>query len=221
MFGGAQPLYMENKKWMQFVESFILLPVLTMSSVPVGSISQATVNIVNIPLFASLQKQNIKTSNLLALNDAIDLEVVTLQAKAYAIDSYFEARKMPLKGVGMKMVLEAKKNNLDWRLLPAIAVRESTGGKFACKTANYNSFGWGSCKIGFNSNEEAIETVAKNLGGNNPKTERHYDNRTTRQILHAYNPPSIVPRYAEQVMAVMSAIGKEDMTPTTTTPATV
>ena len=36
---------------------------------------------------------------------------------------------MPLFGMGMKMCKEAEKNELDWRLLPAIAVRESTGGK--------------------------------------------------------------------------------------------
>ncbi len=186
------------------------MPALTISSVPVGSISQATINVVNTPLFASLQKQNIKTPNLLAANNAVDLEVVTLQAKAYAIDSYFEAREMPLKGVGMKMILEAKKNNLDWRLLPAIAVRESTGGKFACKTVDHNPFGWGSCKIGFNSNEKAIETVAHNLGGNNPKTSHHYNDKTTLQILRAYNPPSVIPRYAEQVMSIMKDIGDAD-----------
>ncbi len=201
---------MRNKKWIRFAESFTLLPALTISSVPVGSISQATINVVNTPLFASLQKQNIKTPNLLAANNAVDLEVVTLQAKAYAIDSYFEAREMPLKGVGMKMILEAKKNNLDWRLLPAIAVRESTGGKFACKTVDHNPFGWGSCKIGFNSNEKAIETVAHNLGGNNPKTSHHYNDKTTLQILRAYNPPSVIPRYAEQVMSIMKDIGDAD-----------
>ena len=119
---------------------------------------------------------------------------------------------MPLLGMGMKMVEEAEKNNLDWRLLPAIAVRESTGGKFECKKVSNNPFGWGSCKIGFDSNEEAIETVARNLGGNNPNTEKHYDNKTTKQILRAYNPPSIVLRYAEQVISIMNAIGPEDMT---------
>ena len=134
----------------------------------------------------------------------------TLQIKADAIDSYFKVRGLPFASLGMKMVLEAEKNNLDWRLLPAIAMRESTGGKFDCKKADFNAFGWGSCKIGFKSHEEAIEVVAKNLGGNNPNTARHYDNKTTMQILRAYNPPSIVKRYAEQVMAIMDAIGEAD-----------
>ncbi len=162
-----------------------------------GSISQAVVNVSNTPSVVS-EKQN------------IEAEVVDQKAKADAIDAYFKNHAMPLAGTGMTMVLEAQKNDIDWRLLPAIAVRESTGGQHACKKATHNSFGWGSCKVSFKSNEQAIETVARNLGGNNPKTSHHYDDKTTKEILHAYNPPSIVPRYAEQVMSIMDTIGKED-----------
>jgi len=115
-------------------------------------------------------------------------------------------------GMGEKMVEEALKNDLDWRLLPAIAVRESTGGKHECKRVPNNAFGWGSCKISFKSNEQAIETVALNLGGNKPNTARHYDEKTVIEILRAYNPPSIVPKYAEQVMAIMDVIGDENLT---------
>lgn len=201
VFGEAQSLNMKNKNLIRFVESFIILPALTISSsMPAGSISQAVLNIVNTPSAVSLEKQN---------NQPSDIEKIKAQ-KAESIDAYFRARNMPLAGTGMKMVLEAEKNEIDWRLLPAIAVRESTGGKNACKKVENNSFGWGSCKIGFDSNEEAIEIVARNLGGNNPNTARHYDDKTTKQILRAYNPPTIVRRYAEQVMDIMNAIGVED-----------
>ena len=118
---------------------------------------------------------------------------------------------MPLEGMGKKMVEESIKNDLDWRLLAAISVRESTGGKFDCVKVSYNPFGWGSCKIGFDSNEDAIETVAKNLGGNNPNTARHYSGKTTREILKAYNPPSIVPKYVDQVISIMNEIGDKDL----------
>ncbi len=196
------------------MESFILLPVLTMSGMPMGntmgSVSQAVANIVNAP-FTALQKQNILTYESLALNDAIKKKLEDQKAKAVAIDEYFKARSMPLEGTGIKMVLEAEKNDLDWRLLPAIAVRESSGGKNACKKVQNSSFGWGSCKIGFNSNEHAIELVAFNLGGNNPKTSHHYDDKTTKQILRAYNPPSVVPLYVEQVISIMNAIGEADV----------
>ena len=119
---------------------------------------------------------------------------------------------MPLSGYGMKMVEEAEKNNLDWRLLAAISVIESTGGKYKCKTAKDNPFGWGSCRIGFNSTEEAIEVVARNLGGNNPKTAYYYANKNTEGILKSYNPPSIVPDYSEKVFRVMNTIGEKELT---------
>ena len=202
------------------MESFILLPVLTMSSVPVGAISQTVIGIVNTPSIVSSQKQNTEASGQpaspdlggLAINETIDQKLAAQKTKADIIDAYFKAGDMPLAGMGMKMVQEAEKNNIDWRLLPAIATRESTGGQNACKKVTNNPFGWGSCKIGFNSIDEAIETVALNLGGNNPVTAMHYKNKTIKQILHAYNPPSVVPHYAEQVMAIMNAIGAENMT---------
>jgi len=165
---------------------------------------------IEIPRTVLVPQLNIAVTGALALNQAVDPEAESLKAKAEAIDAYFRERKMPLEGMGKKMVEEAIKNELDWRLLPAIAVRESTGGKFECKRVPNNAFGWGSCKIGFKSNEQAIEVVAKNLGGNNPKTAKHYDDKTTKEILRAYNPPSIVPKYVDQVISIMDTIGDED-----------
>jgi hypothetical protein len=210
---------MKNIKLIRFVEALILLPMTTMSGVPVGPIAQATANIVGnsiSPQTVLSQKLNsideFLTQKDIKTNVSVEESNNKIKAeKADLIDTHFKERDMPLVGMGMKMVEEAEKNGLDWRLLPAIAVRESTGGKFACKKATYNSFGWGSCKISFKSNEQAIETVARNLGGNNPKTAHHYDEKTTKEILRAYNPPSIVLRYAEQVMAIMDAIGPSEL----------
>lgn len=146
------------------------------------------------------------------LENAKEVEAkIVLQAKAKAVDAYFRDRDMPLVGKGEKLVVEAEKNGLDWRLVAAIAVRESTGGKHACKKAPNNPFGWNSCKVGFDSYDEAIETVARNLGGNNPNTAFHYKNKDVVGILRAYNPPSVVPKYAEQVMSIMNAIGQAEV----------
>jgi hypothetical protein len=130
----------------------------------------------------------------------------TLEDRAAKIDAYYAKNDMPLEGYGMKMVLEAQKHDLDWRIIPAIAVRESTGGKHACKKATFNPFGWGSCKISFASYDKAIETLATNLAGKNPNTARAYGNKSTRGILESYNPPSVVPTYASEVMSIMSRI---------------
>ncbi len=203
---------MKNNNLIRFVQSLVLLPVVTMSG-PIPSIH-------NIEMHQNVlvQKLNITTNGILTLNQVInpkvDPSVQILKDKAEAIDAHFAKYDMPLQGMGMKMVEEAEKNGLDWRLIPAIAVRESTGGKFECKKVPNNAFGWGSCKIDFKSNEEAIETVARNLGGNNPNTAHHYGDKTTIEILRAYNPPSVVPRYAEQVISIMNEIGGDvEVTP--------
>lgn len=195
---------MKKNNLIRFAQSLVFLPVMTLS---LGNVHN-----IEIPQNELVQKLNITANGALALNQAPDPEAEILKAKAEAIDTYFKEHDMPLEGTGAKMVSEAEKNELDWRLLPAIAVRESTGGKHECKKVENNAFGWGSCKIGFKSNEEAIEIVAKNLGGNNPKTAKHYDDKTTKEILQTYNPPSVVRKYAEQVMRIMSQIGDENLT---------
>ena len=175
---------MKNNNLIRFVQSLVLLPVIT-ASFPFSGISNA-----NLSQDVLVKKVNIEAKGLVTLNKVADPEAgpssQVLKARAEAIDAYFAERDMPLKGMGEKMVEEALKNDLDWRLLPAIAVRESTGGKFECKKVPNNPFGWGSCKIGFKSNEQAIETVARNLGGNNPNTARHYDEKTVIEVLSLF-----------------------------------
>ncbi len=161
------------------------------------SLSAFTVGIDNF-VITNTEEQNLSAQERLLQKER--------EEKAAKIDAYFASGDMPLAGYGMKMVLEAEKNDLDWRLIPAIAVRESTGGKYACKSVPYSAFGWGSCKIGFKSYDHAIESLAEHLGGNNPRTARYYDNKSIEQILKTYNPPSVVPTYAKEVIAVMDKI---------------
>ena len=207
---------MKNNNLIRFVQSLVLLPLLT-ASLPLTSI-----NSINPSQNVLVKKVNIEAISGVALNQVITPEANLvsaqifkdkMQAEADSIDAYFTEHDMPLAGTGMTMVKEAYLNDLDWRLLPAIAVRESTGGKNACDKVKFNPFGWNSCKTGFDSYEDAITTVAENLGGNNPSTAHHYDNKTVKEILQAYNPPSIIPRYANQVMSIMDALGDADVSP--------
>lgn len=125
------------------------------------------------------------------------------EQKAAIIDTYFKERSMPLKGTGMTFVLVAEKYGLDYRLLPAIAIRESSGGKAAC---GFNPFGWGSCKLhNFKSYEDAIEALGKNLGGANQKTARYYAGNSTYEKLYHYN-GTVVPTYPDEVIAIMDYI---------------
>ncbi|MEZ0209043.1 MAG: hypothetical protein ACAH17_02620 [Candidatus Paceibacterota bacterium] len=123
--------------------------------------------------------------------------------KAEAIDTYFKERSMPLEGTGMTFVLVAEKYGLDWTLLPAIGIRESSGGKAAC---GHNPFGWGSCKLhNFGSYEQAIEALGKNLGGANEKTARYYAGKSTKEKLYYYN-GTVVPTYPDEVIAIMKKV---------------
>lgn len=201
---------MTNKNWVRFVHSLVLLPFLT--TMPLGNVKDANI-ITDKPLTLSIQL-NTSSVDLFALNKAEDEEKekeLILSKKAEIIDNYYKTRNMSLYGYGRKMVEEAEKNDIDWRLIPAISVIETTGGRHLCKNpkAGNNPFGWGSCKIGFKSFDEAIEKIALNLGGNNPKTAHHYDGKTTLEIINKYNPPSIVPDYSKKIFKVMNTLGDE------------
>lgn len=128
----------------------------------------------------------------------------SVEVHAKSIDAYFRKRKMPLAGYSEAFVAAAK-CGIDPYLLPAIAVKESSGGKFM-PAGSFNPFGWASGRIKFQSFEKAIEIVGWNLCGNNPRTARYYRNKTTEQILRAYNPPSIEKLYAPRVVKIMDAI---------------
>jgi hypothetical protein len=180
---------MQRQKIGQFLRSFVLLPVAA-ATLSTGSIATPTT-----PPTVPLIQQNIVAPDPATIKKALQAE------EAQKIDAYFHDRKMPLEGYGPKMVAEAEKNGLDWRVLPAIAVRESTGGIHACKRVAHNFFGWGGCTIGFKSADEAIETVARNLGGNNPKTASYYDG-DLKDVLETYNGLAVA-SYANDVMGIM------------------
>lgn len=131
-----------------------------------------------------------------------DLAMIILDEQAQAIDAYFAVRGMPLLGYGFKMAQEAQKYELDWRLLPAISVQESGGGKHAVWRCKNNPFGWASCDVKFESVEQAIEVVALNLAGDNPKTEKYYKNKDLKDKLYYYN-GTVVSHYPQTVLAIM------------------
>ncbi len=206
---------MQKNISMRFVNSLLLLPLVTLS-VPSGTIEKSDIAVEKSSQIAYTEKLNIPSLGLFSDNiEEKSEEEKILEIKAAAIDKYFADRSLPLEGYGRKMVLEAEENDIDWRLLPAIAMRESTGGKFACGgklSSEWNPWGWNSCKgKGFSSMEESIEKMAQHLGGNHPKTKQWYADKTTVQILRTYNPPSVVAKYADQVVKIMNTISEQNI----------
>lgn len=115
------------------------------------------------------------------------------------IDAYFSKYNMPMAGYGARLVAAADECGIDWRLLPAIAVRESTGGK---RMQYNNPFGWGGAHIPFSDINDAIDVVATNLCGNNPNTDQWYSTTSTYKKLYYYN-GTVVPTYPKEVQWIM------------------
>jgi hypothetical protein len=174
-------------------------------------------SVVTIPLFAIVPITGIASQ---AINPSIEIgkivssviepkviitpeEQVRIE-RAAKIDALLEKYNSPLAGYGMKFVIEAEKNDIEWNLLVSIAGVESTFARHACKKATNSFLGYGSCKIDFKSADDAIEKVSASLGGNNPNTAHHYDGKTTAQILRKYN--SVIPDYPQKVYRIMKMI---------------
>jgi hypothetical protein len=110
-------------------------------------------------------------------------------ARTKIIENFFKTYKSPLSDKAPVFIAVADKYQLDWRLLPAISMQESNGGKRIIKNSN-NPFGYGiygSLVLKFVSWEEAIERVGKAL------REDYLDQglKTPTQIMAKYTPPSL------------------------------
>lgn len=184
---------MNKNKITEFLQSVIAIPMLAIA-VPLTGLSSVT-----NPIVAPLAEGQVSEASMITTQ-----EELMLQKQGEAIDAYFATYKAPLEGYGKKFAIEAKKNDIDWRLLAAISMRESTGGKQACKRVPNSVFGYGSCKLSFKSIDESIEIVSRSLGGNNPKTSHHYEGKTTLEILRKYN--SVIPNYPKEVVRIMEKI---------------
>jgi hypothetical protein len=112
----------------------------------------------------------------------------TADAREELIRQYLKAYYSPLEPYSYKIVSEADKYGLDYRLLVAIAQQESN----LCKIippGTYNCWGWGihsKGTLGFSSFEEGIETVSAGI-------KENYINKgltTIDDIMSKYTPMS-------------------------------
>ena len=121
--------------------------------------------------------------------------------KAQKIETYLRVNRgnAPLAKHAEKFVEVANKYGLDYRLLPAISVMESEGGKKLFRP--YNAWGWG--KSGFANWKEGIYSVSKGLG-------KYYSNGlTTPKLISKYYCPPSADGWANKVQYVMNEISKQ------------
>lgn len=95
-------------------------------------------------------------------------EVIEADARSLIIRNYLKTYQSPLTPYSDYIVQTADKYSIDWRLITAIAMKES-GLCRIIPPGTHNCWGWGihsKGTLGFDSYEEGIETVTKGLREN-------------------------------------------------------
>lgn len=108
-------------------------------------------------------------------------DLISIRERADRIRKFYKRWNSPMADHAEFIVETADHFGIDWRLIPAISIVESSGGVHCFKP--YNAFGWG--RMSFANFEESIYTVTKGLA-----TKYGSDNPLV--IAYAYCPPNAV-----------------------------
>jgi hypothetical protein len=122
-------------------------------------------------------------------------------ARVEALRGFFRSIHSPLAPLAADFVQAADHNGLDWRLLPSIAMVESSGG---IHYKNRNIFGWGSGHTKFRSIRSSIHYVASRLS-----RSRLYAGKDVLAVLRTYNP--VRPEYPYRVLRVMGRLPADSL----------
>lgn len=116
--------------------------------------------------------------------DSRVLGVEITDSRPYIVENFL--KNTPLEPYSDEMVTVADKYQLDYRLIPAIAMKETGGGK-AAPDGSYNAWGFENGRTDFSNWDSAIESVGKTL-----KTK--YADKglvTPEEIMPIYAPPQV------------------------------
>ena len=111
------------------------------------------------------------------------------------LESFFQSFGCPAPHYVDEYVGAADSFAIDYRLLPAISVLESTCGVY--QRLN-NRWGWDSARKGFSSFRAGLQYIARQLSEG-----RFYKNKSLEEKVRVYNPN---PEYARQVRRLMLKI---------------
>ena len=111
------------------------------------------------------------------------------------LEAFFRAYDCPGPFHVQEYLRAADSHALDYRILPAISLVESTCGAFQLMN---NRWGWDSTQSGFESVPAGIDYITAQLA-ENPK----YKGKTVKEKLFTYNP---YPAYVRQVERLMRQI---------------
>jgi len=96
------------------------------------------------------------------------------------VEAFFQAYSCPAPTHAAEYVRAADLYGIDYRILPAISLLESTCGSFQ---RGNNHWGWDSLRTAFPSVEHGIDFVTRQLAQANPYRDRDLDGK-----LFSYNP---------------------------------
>jgi hypothetical protein len=135
----------------------------------------------------------------LASGATIKPETAVTDARAVRLEGFFNAYRCPGPLHIADYLRAADTYGIDYRLLPALSIRESTCGRHA---RGNNQWGWASARVGFPSVSIGIEYVARQLA-----LGRYYRGKTLEEKLRMYNPS---PLYATEIRKLMREIQDEE-----------
>jgi hypothetical protein len=124
--------------------------------------------------------------------EVADERIVKQDARLQRIRAFFQRQHCPVSIYAADFIAAADRHQLDWRLLPSIALVESSGGK---RYLNNNVFGWNSCKRRFPTVQAGIHAVAERLANG-----ARYKGQDLDAVLKAYNSRPIYGKTVKRVM---------------------
>ena len=119
---------------------------------------------------------------------------------------FFGKHGLPAAAWASDFLRAADAHGLDWRLLPSLAMVESTGGKFA---PNNNMFGWGEGLATFSHPRQGIYHVAERLA-----RSPLYRHKKLHSQLLTYNPRSAYAAHVQRVMRMLELTTLQTPAPT-------
>jgi hypothetical protein len=123
------------------------------------------------------------------------LAPIPVESRADRLEAFFKAHLCPAPYHVDDYLDAADLNHIDYRILPAVSVRESTCGRY--ERLN-NRWGWDSARTGFASIPRGIHYIAYQLAFG-----RFYRGKNVEEKLLVYNPD---PEYVEEVHRLMLEI---------------
>lgn len=104
-------------------------------------------------------------------------------------------RASPISHLAEDFLAVADRHGLDWRLLPSIAIVESSGGKYY---QNDNIFGWDNGVRRFTSIQRSIDIIGSQLA-----RMSYYKGKDLNGFLRTYNPVGDYPGRVKKVMRAL------------------